>query len=48
VILERPITDWLIGSLRYEYTNNDANVEVFDYDRHVVGGYLTLYYQPDL
>jgi tetratricopeptide (TPR) repeat protein len=46
VILERPITDWLIGSVRYEYTRNDANVEVFDYDRHVVGGYLTVYYQP--
>jgi len=46
VILERPITDWMIASLRYEYTRNDANVEVFDYDRHVVGGYLTLYYQP--
>ncbi|MEB2346256.1 MAG: tetratricopeptide repeat protein [Deltaproteobacteria bacterium] len=48
VIVERPITNWLIGSLRYEYTRNDSNVEVFDYDRHVVGGYLTLYYQPDL
>lgn len=48
VIVERPITKWLIGSLRYEYTRNDSNVEVFDYDRHVVGGYLTLYYQPDL
>lgn len=47
-ILERPITDWLIGSLRYEYTRNDSNVEVFDWDRHIVGGYLTLYYQPDL
>jgi hypothetical protein len=45
-ILERPITEWLIASLRYEYTRNDANVEVFDYDRHIVGGYLTVYYQP--
>src|SRR5690606_18727758 len=46
VILERPINDWLIASLRYEYTRNDSNVDVFDWDRHVVGGYLTLSYQP--
>ena len=45
-ILERPITDWMIASLRYEYTRNDADVEVFDYDRHVIGGYLTFSYQP--
>ena len=45
-ILERPVTDWLIASLRYEYTRNDANVDVFDFDRHVVGGYLTVFYQP--
>lgn len=45
-ILERPITEWLIASLRYEYTRNDSNVQVFDWDRHVVGGYLTLSYQP--
>ena len=48
VILERPITKWLIGSLRYAYVRNDANVQVFDYDRHVVGGYLTVFYQPSL
>lgn len=46
VILERPINDWLVASLRYAYTKDDANVEVFDYDRHVVGGYLTVFYQP--
>jgi len=45
-IVERPITDWLIASLRYEYTRNDSNVQVFDYDRHVVGGYLTISYEP--
>jgi tetratricopeptide (TPR) repeat protein len=45
-ILERPIADWLVASLRYEYTRNDANVDVFDFDRHVVGGYLTVFYRP--
>lgn len=46
VIVERPINDWLIASVRYAYTRNDANVDVFDFDRHVVGGYLTVFYQP--
>ncbi|MFI5316956.1 MAG: tetratricopeptide repeat protein [Myxococcota bacterium] len=40
--LERPIYyDWLLGSLRWHYTNNASNVSVFDYDRSIVGGYLT-------
>jgi tetratricopeptide (TPR) repeat protein len=40
VELERPITSWLDGSVRYQYLRNDSNAVVFDYRRHVVGGYL--------
>lgn len=46
VIVERPINDWLVASLRYAYTRNDADVDVFEFDRHVVGGYLTVFYEP--
>jgi tetratricopeptide (TPR) repeat protein len=40
-ILSRPITHWMIGSVRFAYQNDDSNVRVFDYDRFIVGGYLT-------
>ena len=40
--LERPITEHLKVSARYRYENNDSNVDVFDYDRNIVGGFLTL------
>ena len=43
--LERPITERLTASLRYDYLRNFSNVDVFDYDRHLVGGYLTYYWQ---
>ncbi len=39
--LAREITDSLSVSLRYAYTWNNSNVAVFDYDRSVVGAYLT-------
>jgi hypothetical protein len=41
-VLARPINDWLEVSARYYYTRNISNVTVFDYDRNVVGGYLTV------
>lgn len=44
-ILERPLNRWLTASVRYGYQNNDANVAVFDFDRHIIGGYLTFAYQ---
>lgn len=44
-ILERPLNRWLTASVRYGYQRNDANVTVFDYDRHIIGGYLTFAYQ---
>ncbi len=40
--LERPIYyDWLLGSVRWHYTNAASNVNVFDYDRSILGAYLT-------
>jgi len=42
----KPINDWLAASIRYSYTRNFSNVEVFDYDRHIVGGYLTAHFEP--
>jgi Flp pilus assembly protein TadD len=41
--LERPITSWLSISGRYRYINNESNTKVFDYDRHIAGGYFTVY-----
>lgn len=40
--LERPITDWLLASARYRYVDNDSNTAVFEYHRHIAGGYLTV------
>ena len=40
--LARPLTPWLTASARYRYINNDSNTTAFDYDRHIVGGYLTV------
>ena len=40
--LKYRLTDWAILSARYQYIDNDSNTPVFDYDRHIAGGYLTL------
>lgn len=45
VRLERPINRWLTATLRYDYLRNDSNTAVFDYDRHLAGGYLTITWQ---
>ncbi len=42
VWLEHALTRWLSASVRYAYVNNHSNTKVFDYERHLVGGYLTL------
>jgi hypothetical protein len=39
--LAHPITDHLIGSIRYGYLSNDSNVDVYDYDRSIIGAYIT-------
>jgi hypothetical protein len=45
VRLEKPITDRLTASVRYDYLRNASNEAVFDYDRHLVGAYLTSTWQ---
>jgi tetratricopeptide (TPR) repeat protein len=41
VELEKYITDAWSASLRYSYTNNNSNVDVFAYDREITGAYVT-------
>jgi tetratricopeptide (TPR) repeat protein len=41
VVLERPVVRWLKASLLWRYQDNNSNTDEFDYDRHVVGGFLT-------
>ncbi len=38
--IEKDITDNFSVSTRYSYLNNDSNREVYEYDRHIVGGYF--------
>jgi len=45
-VLERLILDNLMLSVRYAYFNNESNVDVFDYDRHLVGLYATVRFGP--
>jgi tetratricopeptide (TPR) repeat protein len=40
--LRYPLTDWLQVSARGRYTDAESNVAVFDYDRWIAGGYLTV------
>jgi tetratricopeptide (TPR) repeat protein len=40
--LERPISEHVKVSARYRYENNDSNADVFNYDRNIVGGFLTV------
>jgi tetratricopeptide (TPR) repeat protein len=44
VSLERPITDWLLASVRYTWIQDTSNVNVYDYDRQIIGGFLTFRY----
>jgi tetratricopeptide (TPR) repeat protein len=41
VELEKYITEAWSASVRYSYTNNNSNVDVFAYDREIIGGYVT-------
>jgi hypothetical protein len=41
--IEKRITDWLSITARYLYANSDSNTKVYDYDRHIVGGYFTIW-----
>jgi tetratricopeptide (TPR) repeat protein len=41
-VLSREIVEHLSVTLKYEYANNDSNVDVYNYDRHIAGGYFTV------
>ena len=38
--LVKGITDNLSASVAYQYLDNDSNRDAYNYDRHIVGGYL--------
>jgi hypothetical protein len=42
--LERPLSPYVTLELAWRYTRAISNVEVYDYDRHVVGTYLRVQY----
>ena len=41
-VIERPIVKDMIASVIWTYWNNDSNTDVFNYQRHVVGAYITV------
>jgi tetratricopeptide (TPR) repeat protein len=45
-VLTRPINKWLSLSARYQYLDNESNTRVFDYTRHIVGGFVTVSLLP--
>jgi tetratricopeptide (TPR) repeat protein len=40
--LERPITGRTSLLFKYTFVDNRSNVDPYDYDRHIVGGYITV------
>jgi tetratricopeptide (TPR) repeat protein len=42
VEVSKELTDFVVVSGRYQYTDNGSNVGVFDYKRHVAGAYVEL------
>jgi tetratricopeptide (TPR) repeat protein len=44
--VEHELTQNLRLSLRYQFHDNTSNVPFFDYERHIVGGYVTLHFGP--
>jgi tetratricopeptide (TPR) repeat protein len=44
VALERRLLSWLSVTGHWRYHNNESNTRVYDYDRHILGGYFTLSY----
>jgi tetratricopeptide (TPR) repeat protein len=46
VALERPITDRARIGVLYSYLDNDSNYGLFEYDRQIVGTYLTIGFGP--
>jgi tetratricopeptide (TPR) repeat protein len=38
--IEKDLNEYLSVSVRWSYLDNESNRRVYDYDRHIVGGYL--------
>jgi hypothetical protein len=41
VALERALSDWLAVGVSWRYERNVSNADAFDYEREIVGAYLT-------
>jgi len=41
-VLTKPINEWLSVSARYQYLNNDSSTQLFNYDRHIAGAFVTI------
>ena len=46
LVVDRPISDNTSLSARYTYFNSISNADSFDYQRHVVGLYVTIRFAP--
>jgi len=44
MIFERPVAENVKASLRYRYNNNDSNTDTYNYDRHIIGGFVTIFF----
>ncbi|NIR40027.1 MAG: hypothetical protein GWN79_21110, partial [Actinobacteria bacterium] len=42
VVLERQVTDRIGASLRWRFRNNESNRDVYEYDRHRIGAFVTI------
>ena len=42
------VTEWLTLSARYQASDQDSNVRIFDFTREIVGGYVTLHWDDYL
>jgi len=47
LVLEKRLTENLLVSGRYIYSNHDSNIPTFDYDRHIAGAFLTVEFGPE-
>ena len=43
--LARPITEHVSAAAEYGYTHHRSNLESFDFDRHRIGGTVTVHFE---
>ena len=44
MLFERAFNDSITGTVRWHYQKNDSNTPTYDFERHIVGAYITIYY----